>query len=127
MLEHWFNTPGSYAPVTLLVFWEEWCPHCVKELPELQAHYEELGPRGLQIIGLTRLTKTSTMETVDGFLEDREITFPVGKESGEMTDYHAVSGIPAAALVVDGAIAWRGHPARLDWDAMERLVAGERW
>ncbi len=34
-------------------------------------------------------------------------------ETGKLTEYFNVSGIPAAAVVKDGKIVWRGHPIRL--------------
>jgi hypothetical protein len=33
-----------------------------------------------------------------------------------MSDYFAVSGIPAAAVIKDGKVVWRGHPGRLTDD-----------
>jgi hypothetical protein len=35
-----------------------------------------------------------------------------------------VSGIPAAAIVKDGKIVWRGHPARLKPENIDKMLAG---
>ncbi len=36
----------------LVTFWATTCPGCIKEMPHLSELYEELGPRGLEIIGV---------------------------------------------------------------------------
>ncbi len=36
----------------LVVFWATTCPGCVKEIPHLIELYEELAPRGLEVIGV---------------------------------------------------------------------------
>jgi peroxiredoxin len=36
----------------LITFWATTCPACVKEIPHLSALYQELKPRGLEIIGI---------------------------------------------------------------------------
>ncbi|MFT7518621.1 MAG: hypothetical protein ACI9MC_000753, partial [Kiritimatiellia bacterium] len=47
------------------------------------------------------------------------VTFPIGKDGGELTKFYAVSGVPAAAVVKDGVVVWRGHPAKLDATMIE--------
>jgi hypothetical protein len=36
-----------------------------------------------------------------------------------MSTYFGVRGIPAAAVVKDGQIVWRGHPARITEDMLK--------
>ena len=100
---------------TLVVFWESWCPHCRKEVPELEATYEKYQGK-LNVIGLTKVTRSSSDEKVAEFIKENKVTYPMAKETGEMSQYFAVSGIPAAAVIKDGKIIWRGHPARLTDD-----------
>ncbi len=121
----WFVGEGSSLDLrngtTLLVFFEEWCPHCRREVPKLQQTYERFRERGLRVLGLTRVTRSATDEKVAQFCQQHNLSFPVAKESGEMSRYFAVRGIPAAAVVKDGKIVWRGHPAQLN----DRLL--ESW
>lgn len=35
-----------------LNFWGSWCPPCRSEMPDMQAAYEELGPRGLVMLAI---------------------------------------------------------------------------
>jgi thiol-disulfide isomerase/thioredoxin len=112
----------SGKPTTLVVFWEEWCPHCRDEMPKLQSFYAAHRKQGLQILGLTKVTQTSTDDKVTAFLKQGGIEFPVGKESGVPSAYFNVKGIPAAALVKDGKIVWRGHPIRLTPEILKRWL-----
>lgn len=123
--EYWFNREGSFADgrLTLVVFGEAWCPHCKHELPRVQALYAELAPLGLNVLFFTRITKSSTREKMQELMDEVRVTFPVAKESGDaMTNGYHVTGIPAAALVRDGVVIWRGHPARLDAARLRGLL-----
>ncbi len=39
--------------VVLLNFWATWCPPCVSEMPSLNRLYQELRPRGLQVVAVS--------------------------------------------------------------------------
>lgn len=113
------------AALQVLVFWEVWCPHCVRELPELSRRALAWKERGVSVVGLTRLNKTSTVEGVREFYRENDISFPTGLEQdGSMSTAYVVSGIPAAAVVKDGVIVWRGHPARLTEELITKLQGG---
>ena len=116
-IERWFQGESDVDlegnGTTLVVFWETWCPHCQREVPKLQAMYDKLKGDGLSVIGLTKVTKSSTEEKVTDFIKQQNVGYPVAKENGDATQHFGVSGIPAAAVVKDGKVVWRGHPARL--------------
>jgi thiol-disulfide isomerase/thioredoxin len=116
-IEKWFQGESQVEldgrRPTLLIFWESWCPHCKNEVPNLQKIYDEYQGKGLQVIGVTRLTRTATEESVRTFLADSGVSYPMAKETGELATYFNVKGIPAAAFVRNGEIVWRGHPIRL--------------
>lgn len=102
---------------TLLVFFEEWCPHCKREVPKLQERADTYGPQGLGIIGITQLTRDTPPAKMQKFLDGNGVKFPIAKDDGTMSKHYGVSGVPAAAMVKDGKVVWRGHPANLN-DAM---------
>jgi len=120
-VEKWFvgTTTMTEGSATLLVFWELWCPHCRREVPNIQAMYNNYNSRGLNVVGLTRLTKSATEEGVAEFIQENSITYPMAKEGGAMASRFGVRGIPAAAVVKDGKVVWRGHPARLNTEMIE--------
>ncbi len=110
---------------TLVVFWEIWCPHCKQEVPKLQETYTKYSGKGLQMVGLTKMTKGSTEEQVAEFLKTQKVTYPIAKEAGQSTsEYYGVKGIPAAVVVKGGKVVWRGHPARLTDAMLEKFIGG---
>lgn len=126
-VEKWFQGEAdlSDSEATLLVFWEQWCPHCKREMPKMQPLAEKYKSKGLQVVGLTKVTKSATEEGVMTFLRENGIKFPVAKEKdGSMSAAYAVTGIPAAAVVKDGKVVWRGHPAKLTDEVLDSLLAG---
>ncbi|MFZ5482252.1 MAG: TlpA family protein disulfide reductase [Myxococcota bacterium] len=125
-VEKWFQGKGDYSgdKATLLVFWEVWCPHCKKEMPKLAEEEGKYKAKGVQIVALTKVTKSATDEKVAEFIKEHNLKYPVGKEKGDnMSKAFSVSGIPAAALVKDGKVVWRGHPARLTDEMLDKLLA----
>jgi len=118
-VEKWYQGEGEgegslqAAGATLLIFWEEWCPHCRREVPKLTEIYDRYKAQGLHVVGLTKLTRDGTDDKVRTFLTDNHVTYPVAKEDGALSREFNVRGIPAAAVVKGGKIVWRGHPARL--------------
>jgi thiol-disulfide isomerase/thioredoxin len=120
-IEKWYQGEGTVtlnsSKPTLLVFWEIWCPHCKREVPELQATFDKYNAKGLQMVGLTKQTRNKTDDEIQQFIDSKKVAYPIAKENGSLSQAFSVSGIPAAAVVKDGKIVWRGHPARLS-DAM---------
>lgn len=104
---------ASFDGLTLVVFWEAWCPHCQREVPALAAQYATYQAAGVQVLGVTRVTRGLSDADATTFLTEHAVTFPNAKEDGSMADAFGVEGIPAAALVKDGTIVWRGHPGQL--------------
>ena len=122
-IEKWYQGQDQIdlgaGKTTLLVFWEEWCPHCKREVPKVQQIYGDLKGQGLQVLGLTKITRSSTEEKVQAFISTNKIDYPMAKESGEISNYFNVSGIPAAAVLKNGKVVWRGHPAQLNEDRLK--------
>lgn len=59
----------------LVTFWATTCTTCVKEIPDLKALYRELGPRGLEVIGVAMYydPPNQVMEMV----KQRDISYPI--------------------------------------------------
>ena len=113
--------PPDPSQPMLLVFFEEWCPHCRREVPKLQELSQDRAGQ-LAVVGLTKVNRSATDEKVRAFLAEFGVTYPVARETGSMTAHYGVSGVPAAALVKDGEVVWRGHPARLNDAMLDELL-----
>jgi len=121
-VEKWYQGETTMADgkATLLVFWEIWCPHCKREVPKMNETHAKYKDKGLNVVGLTKITRNSTEEQVIEFIEEKEVAYALAKENGDsMSKRFGVSGIPAAAVVKDGKVVWRGHPARLKDEMIE--------
>lgn len=116
-IEKWYQGEKEVSltgdHTTLLVFWETWCHYCMQEAPNVQARYEKYKDKGLQVLGVTKVNKGSTDEKVAQFIKEKNIGYAIAKEDESLTKYFNVKGIPAAAVVKNGKIVWRGHPASL--------------
>ena len=125
-VEEWYQGEGEVdldgSKATLVIFWESWCPHCRSEVPKLQAIYDSFKDSGLQVLGVTRLTREATEQSVREFIEQNTVSYPMAKESGALAEYFSVKGIPAAAMVKDGTIVWRGHPTRVTETFLENWL-----
>jgi thiol-disulfide isomerase/thioredoxin len=124
-VEEWYQGDGEIdltTGTTMVVFWEVWCPHCRNHMPELVETYGKWKGKGLNVVALTRLTKGKSKEDVTSFMAENKLNYPMGKEDGKLAKTFGVGGIPAAAVVKDGKIVWRGHPARLTEDVIEKML-----
>ena len=107
------------ASTTLLVFWEVWCGYCKREVPRLQELYNKQKENGLQLVGFTKINKSATEERLTDFIKDNNVQYPIAKEDGSLSQYFNVSGIPAAAVIHNGLVVWRGHPSSLPEDLLK--------
>jgi thiol-disulfide isomerase/thioredoxin len=124
-VEKWYqgDTTMANGEATLLVFWEVWCPHCKREVPKIESTYQKYKDQGLNIIGLTKQSRNITEEQVTEFLSENKVSYPIAKEMGDAVSMHfGVKGIPAAAVVKDGKVVWRGHPARINDQMIEGWI-----
>ena len=110
----------------LVVFWEAWCPHCRRHLPELSSEQSSYARRGIEMVALTKVTKSSSDAKVRAFVSDNDLQLSVAKEDGSIWEEFGVTGIPAAALVKDGTVVWRGHPGRITSELLDKLMGSAR-
>lgn len=120
----WYTREArAESKAQLLVFWEVWCPHCRKHLPKLEETQATWGPKGLEVIGLTRLTRGATEADARAFVRESGLTYAIGQlPDNALSDDLAIRGVPAAALVKDGVVVWRGHPAGLPDSTLEAVL-----
>ena len=60
--------------ILIVNFWATWCPPCLEEMPEFVKLQNELGPKGLQFIGI--LTDDEA-DAARAFLKDKPLNYPV--------------------------------------------------
>lgn len=83
--------------VSFVMFWASWCEPCMKEMPEVQAIFEQYKNEGLQVIAVNfRESQRTAQEVADRF----GLTFPVllDLEATAAADYR-VLGLPLSFIV----------------------------
>jgi peroxiredoxin len=77
--------------VVLVNFWATWCPPCRKEMPDLQALYDNYKEQGLVVLSIS----DEEAAKVSPFIAERNITYPVLLDPGrKVNDAFVVEGIP---------------------------------
>jgi len=77
--------------VVLLNFWATWCPPCRKEMPDLQALYDQFQGQGLLILAIS----DEKADKVKPFLAERNVTYPILLDPGrKVNELFRIQGIP---------------------------------
>jgi thiol-disulfide isomerase/thioredoxin len=92
--------------VVLLNFWGTWCEPCRRELPALQAAYDELNGQGLMIIGVNltddELVNGENEADIAAFLAQYGVNYPTALDrEGTVTNAYRVFPLPTS-FFIDG-------------------------
>lgn len=84
--------------VVLVNVWATWCPPCRAEMPALQQLANAYAPQGMVLLGLS--VDRGAPESVDAFLRERGITYPVAiVEADVIQAFGGVRGYPTSYLL----------------------------
>jgi len=77
--------------VVVVNFWATWCPPCRKEMPDLQALFNEYESKGFVILAISDEDKAK----VQGFIAQKNYTYPVLIDTGrKVNEAYGIEGIP---------------------------------
>ena len=93
--------------VVVLNFWATWCGPCRLEMPSLQALHERSDTSEVVVLGLS--TDVGSADPIRAFLEEREITYSVGRATqAHRQAFGGIRGIPTTFIIdPDGVIQHR--------------------
>jgi cytochrome c biogenesis protein CcmG, thiol:disulfide interchange protein DsbE len=94
--------------VLLLNMWATWCPPCRWEMPHLQSLHEELGDRGLAVVGVS-VDAASAERQVRQFLDELGIDFLILRDPQERGHrLFGGYGLPMTVVIDgEGVLRWR--------------------
>ena len=111
----------------LVEFWATWCGPCKESIPHLTELQANLKDAGLTVIGVH---VSSGVETADAFVKQmgKKMEYTVAKDTtGAIGKAWLAAagqnGIPCSFLVVNGKVAFIGHPAGLTEAKVKELIA----
>ena len=122
------HTLSDYrGKVVFLNFWTTWCPWCVKEMPDIEALYHELGENEGDV-AIFGMGAPSTHDTADeagiaAFLEENGYTYPTLMDpTGELFGIYGISSFPTTWVIrPDGSIL--GYvPGALTKEQMTQII-----
>src|ERR1700722_7847698 len=77
--------------VVLLNFWATWCPPCRKEMPDLEALYQQFKDQGLLILAIS----DEDAGKVKPFIAQQKVTYPILLDPGrKVNELFQIEGIP---------------------------------
>lgn len=122
-IETWLQgeAPPAEADTVLYLVFEAYHPaHSGLALEAAQHLRAHAASRQIPVVGLTTLGRGTSRADAEALLEAHEVTFPVAhtRDHGFLASI-GTHGLPWAALVVDGRLAWAGHPSHLPQERLE--------
>jgi peroxiredoxin len=83
--------------VVLLDFWATWCDPCKDEIPRFMQMQNELGPKGLQVVGVSM---DDDPQPVRDFYQQYRMNYPVAMGDAKTGNlYGGVLGVPIAFVI----------------------------
>lgn len=95
-------------------FWATWCPPCRAEMPSMQRAWEQIEAEG---IGMIAINVGEDAETVQGFLEEVPVSFPLPIDTdSKVAQRWPMRGLPTTFVVSpDGRLVYKATGER-EWD-----------
>jgi peroxiredoxin len=84
--------------VVVQMYWATWCPYCRADLPEMQRVYQQLQPKGLEIIALSI---DESEKTARDFWKGKNYTFPSAMRSNEYFQHYGRIGTTPTYVIID--------------------------
>jgi thiol:disulfide interchange protein DsbD len=94
------STDDWKGKVVVLNYWATWCIPCRREIPEFNKIQQELGPKGVQVVGISM--DEDGAAAVNPFLKQSPVKYTIGLGAG------AIGELPITVVIGrDGAVVKR--------------------
>ena len=100
-------------------FWATWCPPCVKELPHIQAKYEQYKDK----INFVAISLDGEQDAPAQFIPAKGYTFPVGYgNEREISRAYNVEAIPMSFIIDTNGVVKAKIMGSMDEAALESFI-----
>ncbi|MGA0920709.1 MAG: TlpA family protein disulfide reductase [Gemmatimonadaceae bacterium] len=102
--------------VVLLNIWATWCKPCREEIPALETLFQQYGPTGFEVIGVS-IDAPSEAARLRPFVTELGASYPLWHDPDDrVSSTFLALGVPASYLIDrDGVLRWRHMgPVRAD-------------
>jgi thiol-disulfide isomerase/thioredoxin len=126
-------TEFSKEKVYVVEFWATWCGPCKKSIPHLSQLQRDLGPKGLEIIGISDEEEATVRDFVRAQGSSMDYTVATKKKDDDAVqrDWMQAAeqkGIPCAFVVSrTGKVVFIGHPLDPEFDRAVKLTLANRY
>jgi peroxiredoxin len=101
--------------VVLLNVWATYCGPCEQEMPSIQRLYDELGPEGLQVVGVS--IDPDNALRVRQWLNQRNLTFTnLHDRSGHIQKIYQTVGVPESFVLDREGVIVKKVIGATEWD-----------
>ena len=102
-----------------LNFWATWCPPCVRELPHIQAKYEQYKDK----IHFLAISLDGEQAAPAEFIPAKGYTFPVGYgNEREISQAYSVEAIPMSLMIDTNGVVQAKIVGSMDETDLERFI-----
>lgn len=104
----------------VMAFWATWCRPCAQEIPHLSALQQELGERGLTVLGVS-LDDATTVGEVRAFVRTRDVSYTVllDTEGRVAALYNPEHALPFTVVIGRGGQVRRVHRGYVPGDEVQ--------
>jgi len=111
--------------VVFINVWATWCQPCIDEMPTIERLYNQLHPRGLEVVAIS--LDPLGAQVIEPFMRRYRLTFPVLLDvKSEVERLYGTTGVPESFIVdKQGRLVEKVVGPR-DWSSPQTLALFER-